>query len=125
MRILGITLPDEKRIEMALTAVFGVGRPLAHQILTEAKVDFGTKAKDLTQDEEGRIREIVEKLKLEGDLRREISSNIKRLKTIQAYRGSRHAKRLPTRGQRTKTNGRTLKGAKKTMGSGRKAADKK
>ncbi len=125
MRILGITLPDEKRIEMALTAVFGIGRPLAHQILAEAGIDFGKKSKDLTADEENKIREIAEKFKLEGDLRRDVSSNIKRLKDIQAYRGSRHAKRLPTRGQRTKTNARTLKGAKKTMGSGRKAADKK
>lgn len=125
MRILGITLPDEKRIEMALTAVYGIGRPLAHTVLKEANVDFGIKSKDLSPEQEAKIREIVEKLKLEGDLRREVSSNIKRLKDIQSYRGSRHAKRLPTRGQRTKTNARTLKGAKKTMGSGRKSADKK
>ena len=125
MRILGITLPDEKRIEMALTAVYGIGRPLAHTILDEAGVDYSIKAKDLTTEDESKIRDIVEKMKLEGDLRREVSSNIKRLKDIQAYRGTRHAKRLPTRGQRTKTNARTLKGAKKTMGSGRKSADKK
>jgi small subunit ribosomal protein S13 len=125
MRILGITLPDEKRIEMALTSVFGIGRPLAHKILTEAGIDFGKKSKDLTSEEENKIRDIAEKYRLEGDLRRDVSSNIKRLKDIQAYRGSRHAKRLPTRGQRTKTNARTLKGARKTMGSGRKPADKK
>ena len=125
MRILGITLPDEKRIEMALTSVYGIGRSLAHTILDQAEVDYGIKAKDLSTEEESRIREVVEKLKLEGDLRREVSSNIKRLKDIQAYRGTRHAKRLPTRGQRTKTNARTLKGVKKTMGSGRKTADKK
>ena len=125
MRILGITLPDEKRLEIALTAVYGIGRPLAHTILEEAGVDFGKKPKDLNADEENKIRLQVEEMKLEGDLRREVSSNVKRLKDIQAYRGSRHAKRLPTRGQRTKTNGRTLKGSKKTMGSGRKSADKK
>ena len=125
MRILGITLPDEKRLEIALTAVYGIGRPLAHTILEAAGVDFGKKPKDLNADEENKIRLQVEEMKLEGDLRREVSSNVKRLKDIQAYRGSRHAKRLPTRGQRTKTNGRTLKGSKKTMGSGRKSADKK
>jgi small subunit ribosomal protein S13 len=125
MRILGITLPDEKRLEIALTSVYGIGRPLAHTILEEAGIDFGKKPKDLTADEENKIRAQVEDLKLEGDLRREVSSNVKRLKDIQTYRGSRHAKRLPTRGQRTKTNGRTLKGAKKTMGSGKKTADKK
>lgn len=125
MRILGITLPDEKRIEIALTAVYGIGREKAHTILTEAGVDFGTKAGKLTADEEAKIREQVEDMTLEGDLRREVSSNIKRLKDIQAYRGSRHARRLPTRGQRTKTNARTLKGVKKTMGSGKKSVDKK
>lgn len=125
MRILGITLPDEKRLEIALTSVYGIGRPMAHKILEEAGIDFGKKPKDLTSDEENKIREQVEKLTLEGDLRREVSSNVKRLKDIQAYRGSRHSKKLPTRGQRTKTNGRTLKGAKKTMGSGRTKTDKK
>jgi small subunit ribosomal protein S13 len=125
MRILGITLPDEKRIEIALTAVYGIGRERAHTILEEAGVDFGTKAGKLTSDEEAKIRDAVENMTLEGDLRREVSSNIKRLKDIQAYRGSRHARRLPTRGQRTKTNARTLKGAKKTMGSGKKSVDKK
>lgn len=125
MRILGITLPDEKRLEIALTAVFGIGRPKAHEILEAAGIDFGKKPKDLTADEENKIRTEIEGLKLEGDLRREVSSNIKRLKDIQAYRGSRHAKRLPSRGQRTKTNGRTLKGVRKTMGSGKKSVDKK
>ena len=125
MRILGITLPDEKRIEIALTVVYGIGRNKAHEILNIAGVDAGTKAGKLTADEETKIREQVENLKLEGDLRREVSSNVKRLKDIQAYRGSRHAHRLPARGQRTKTNSRTLKGSKKTMGSGKKAVDKK
>ncbi len=125
MRILGVTLPDEKRLEIALTAVFGVGRPMAKKILDEVGIDIGKKPKDLNSDEENKIRIEIEKLKLEGDLRREVSSNVKRLKDIQCYRGSRHSRRLPTRGQRTKTNARTLKGAKKTMGSGRRSADKK
>jgi len=95
MRLLGITLPDEKRLEIALTVVYGIGRKKAKEILVNAKVDHGKKAKDVTQAEETKIRNEVEKLKLEGDLKREISGNIKRLKDIQAYRGSRHAKRLP------------------------------
>lgn len=125
MRILGITLPDDKRLEIALTTLYGIGRPRAHTILDEAKVAYGTKAKDLTVDQENVIRKIVEAFKIEGDLKREVSANIKRLKDIKAYRGIRHMRRLPTRGQRTKTNGRTLKGPKKTMGSGRKKEDKK
>lgn len=126
MRILGITIPDNKRLEIGLTAVFGIGRPLAHQILDEAGIDYGKKSKDLSTEEENKIREIVEKNKLEGDLKREISSNIKRLKDIGSYRGSRHAKRLPSRGQRSKTNSRTVRGnVRKTMGSGRKSVDKK
>ncbi len=124
MRILGITLSEAKRLEIALTDVYGIGRPRAQAILKEAGIDFGKKPKDLTTDEEAKIRVIVEKIKLEGDLRREISSNIKRLKDIGAHRGNRHARRLPTRGQRTKTNARTLRGARKTMGSGRKVESK-
>jgi len=126
MRILGITIPDEKRLEMALTTVYGIGRSRAHKILDEAGIEYGKKPKDLNTNEENKIREIVEQFKLEGDLKREVSSNIKRLKDIQSYRGSRHAKRLPARGQRTKTNSRTIRGnARKTMGSGRKTVDKK
>lgn len=124
MRILGITLNDAQRMEIALTGVFGIGRPRAHQILDEAGVEYGKKPTDLTTDEEAKIRAIVEQFKLEGDLRRDVSSNIKRLKDIGSFRGSRHAKRLPARGQRTKTNARTLKGVKKTMGSGRKKESK-
>lgn len=124
MRILGITLNDAQRMEIALTGVFGIGRPRAHQILDEAGVEYGKKPTDLTTDEEAKIRTIVENFKLEGDLRREVSSNIKRLKDIGSFRGSRHARRLPARGQRTKTNARTLKGVKKTMGSGRKKESK-
>ncbi len=124
MRILGITLNDAQRMEIALTGVYGIGRPRAHQILDEAGVEYGKKPTDLTSDEESKIRTIVENFKLEGDLRREVSSNIKRLKDIGSFRGSRHARRLPARGQRTKTNARTLKGVKKTMGSGRKKESK-
>ena len=126
MRILGITIPDEKRLEIGLTTIYGIGRSRAHKILDEVSIDYGKKSKDLNTDEENKIRETVEKFKLEGDLRREVSSNVKRLKDISSYRGSRHAKRLPSRGQRTKTNCRTLRGnARKTMGSGRKTVDKK
>ncbi len=126
MRILGITLPDEKRSEIALTAIFGIGRSRAHIILKEAGIDFGKKAKDLTMEEENKIRGIIEQggYKIEGDLKREVSGNIKRLKEIKSYRGTRHTRRLPARGQRTKTNARTLKGVKKTMGSGRRKAEK-
>ncbi|PJE74301.1 MAG: 30S ribosomal protein S13 [Candidatus Taylorbacteria bacterium CG10_big_fil_rev_8_21_14_0_10_41_48] len=126
MRILGITLPDEKHIEIALTTLYGVGRSRAQSILTEAKIDFSKKAKAITADEENAIRKIIEALKIEGDLKREVSSNIKRLKDIKAYRGVRHQRSLPVNGQRTKTNSRTRRGnVRKTMGTGRKAADKK
>jgi len=124
MRILGITIPDNKRLEIGLTALFGIGRPRAHKILDDAKVEYGKKSKDLTPEEENTIRTIVEKFKIEADLKREVSGNIKRLKDIKSYRGSRHTKRLPARGQRTKTNARTLKGVKKTMGSGRRKESK-
>lgn len=126
MRISGITLPDNKRIEIALTAIYGIGRPLAHHILEKAGVDYGKKSKDLTPEEENRIRKEIESRKTEGDLKREIGANIKRLKDIGAYRGTRHAKSLPSRGQRTKTNSRTRRGnVRKTMGSGRKKLEKK
>lgn len=125
MRILGITIPENKRLEMALTALYGIGRSRAHTILLEAGVDFGKTTNEITTEEENKIRQIVESLKLEADLKREVGSNIKRLKDIKSYRGSRHAKRLPARGQRTKTNARTLKGVKKTMGSGKKKEAKK
>lgn len=124
MRILGITIPDNKRLEIGLTTLYGVGRSRAQEILDQAKIDYGARAKDLKVNEENEIRRIVEQYKIEGDLKREVSSNIKRLKDIKAYRGSRHSKRLPARGQRTKTNARTLKGAKKTMGTGRRKAEK-
>ena len=125
MRILGITLPEIKRIEIGLTAIYGVGRPLAHTILDKAKVAYGLKPKDITIAEENAIRKVIESFKIEGDLKREVSGNIKRLKDIKTYRGSRHQKGLPSRGQRTKTNARTRRGARKTMGTGRKIAEKK
>lgn len=125
MRIAGITLPDNKQIAFALTAVYGIGRARAHQICTDAHVDPIKKAKEVTADEENKIRTLVEKFTIEGDLRREVSSNIKRLKDIKAYRGIRHMKGLPTRGQRTKVNSRTVRGnVRKTMGSGRRKLEK-
>ncbi|HAT68379.1 MAG: 30S ribosomal protein S13 [Candidatus Yonathbacteria bacterium RIFOXYC2_FULL_47_9] len=126
MRILGVTIPDEKRLEISLTAVYGIGRPRAKEILDNVGIEHGKRAKDLTPDEEAKIRKVVEDFTLEGDLKREISTSIKRLKDIKAYRGTRHAKKLPARGQRTKTNSRTVRGnVRKTMGSGRRKADKK
>lgn len=126
MRIAGITIPENKRLEIGLTAVYGVGRSRARKILSDSKVDFGKKPKDLTAEEENEIRKTVESNRIEGDLKREVSGNIKRLKDIKSYRGTRHMKRLPSRGQRTKTNSRTLRGnVRKTMGTGRKKEDKK
>lgn len=126
MRIQGITIPDNKRLEIGLTTIFGIGRSLAQKILDTAGIDYGKKPKDVSVEEEQKIREIVEQYKIEGDLKREVSGNIKRLKDIKAYRGSRHAKGLPGRGQRTKTNNRTRRGnTRKTMGTGRRAVDKK
>jgi len=124
MRISGITIPDEKQLAYALTAVYGIGLPRSKAILAELGIDETAKPTTLSTEQENAIREKVESFRIEGDLKREISSNIKRLKDIQSYRGSRHAKRLPARGQRTKTNARTLKGAKKTMGSGRRKLEK-
>lgn len=125
MRISGITIPDAKRIDMGLTVIYGIGRARAQKILDEAKVDYAKKSKDLTTDEENTIRKVVESFNIEGNLKREVSANIKRLKDIGSYRGSRHTKRLPARGQRTKTNSRTIRGnVRKTMGSGRVTATK-
>ena len=126
MRIAGITIPDNKRLEIGLASVYGIGRSRAKDILDKSKVAYGKKASELTPEEENSIRKIVETLKIEGDLKREVSSNIKRLKDIKSYRGTRHAKRLPSRGQRTKTNSRTLRGnVRKTMGTGRRKEEKK
>lgn len=124
MRISGITVPDNKQLAYALTAVYGVGLSRAKAILDELAIPHTKKPTDLTTDEENAIREKIEAFRIEGELKREVAANIKRLKDIGSYRGSRHAKRLPARGQRTKTNSRTLKGAKKTMGSGRRKLEK-
>lgn len=126
MRVSGITIPDAKRIEIGLTALYGIGRSRARAILDEAKVPHKTLGKELSADEEARVRRIIEAIKIEGDLKREVASNIKRLKDIKSYRGSRHMKGLPSRGQRTKTNSRTRRGnVRKTMGSGKKKLEKK
>lgn len=124
MRISGITIPDNKWLEYGLTAVYGVGRSRAREILKGLKIAPMTKPESLSTVQEMAIKEKVESFTIEGELRRETGGNIKRLKDIKSYRGSRHAKRLPARGQRTKTNARTLKGAKKTMGSGRRKLEK-
>jgi small subunit ribosomal protein S13 len=123
-RISGINIPDAKHIVIALTYIYGVGRPLSQKILNEANIPFSKKAKDLTSEEIKQIKEIIEKkYKIEGDLRREIMMNIKGLKDIGSWRGIRHHRGLPVRGQRTKTNTRTVRGnVRKTVGSGRKAA---
>jgi len=125
MRLLGVTIPDKKRLEFALPVLFGVGVSRARKILTEAQIPFGKKAAELSAEEEARLRKIVEGLNIEGNLKREIATNIKRLKDIKSYRGVRHLKHLPTRGQRTKTNSRTVRGnVRKTMGSGRRVLEK-
>lgn len=124
MRIAGITIPDNKHLEYGLTAIHGIGRARAQAILDELDIKEFTKPTDISTDLENSIREKVESFTIEGELKRTISANVKRLKDINSYRGSRHAKRLPCRGQRTKTNARTLKGAKKTMGSGKRKLEK-
>ena len=126
MRILGITIPDNKRLEIGLTCLYGIGHSRSLEILAQAKVPFSKRSKELTVEEENAIRKIVEVYKIEGDLKRQVAGNIKRLKDIKAYRGVRHMRGLPSRGQRTKTNSRTRRGnTRKTMGTGRRAVDKK
>jgi len=126
-RIAGVSIPDNKIIEIALTYIYGIGRSSSREILAKAKVNPQTRANKLTSEEANRLREIVEKeYKVEGNLRREIMMNIKRLKDIGCYRGIRHIKGLPVRGQRTKTNTRTRRGnVRRTVGSGRKKAAEK
>lgn len=123
-RIAGVTIPENKRIQVAITYIYGIGDTLALKVLAATKIDPNKKAQDLTPAEVGALKEYIEKNhKIEGDLRRQVMINIKRLKDIGTWRGSRHAKRLPVRGQRTKTNTRTVRGnVRKTMGSGRKPA---
>ena len=124
MRISGINIPDDKQLAYGLTAVYGIGLSRAKEILLSHKIEPTVKPTTLSTEQENAVRESVEAFTIEGELKRSIAANIKRLKDIQSYRGSRHAKRLPVRGQRTKTNARTLKGAKKTMGSGRRKLEK-
>ncbi len=125
MRILGITIPNNKHLDVGLTCLYGIGISRARQILKDAGVDKDRKADTLSVDEENAIRKIIESLTIEGTLKREIAANIKRLKDVKAYRGLRHMHKLPTKGQRTKTNSRTVRGnARKTMGSGRRKAEK-
>ena len=125
MRIFGITVPNEKRLEIGLTCFYGIGIPSARRILDQVGIGRGVKAKDLTPDQENKIRAMVEGMKIEGNLKREIAANIKRLKDIKTYRGIRHLKRLPVRGQRTKTNSRTVRGnVRHTMASGKRKESK-
>ena len=126
MRIAGTNIPDNKRLEIALSYLFGIGVPLARKILSEAEISFDKKAKDLSEKESNVIRDLVAKHRVEEELRREISTNIRRLKEIKSYRGLRHIRQLPVRGQRTKTNSRTTRPyrGRKTMGSGRKKLEK-
>jgi small subunit ribosomal protein S13 len=125
MRIAGVNIPEEKRLEIALTAIYGIGRPMAQKILTKLNIEHGKHAKELSTDEENAIRTAVESRTIEGNLRREISANIKRLKEIKAWRGDRHMKKLPVHGQTTRTNNRTIRGnVRKTMTSGRRKLEK-
>lgn len=117
MRISGINLPDEKRVDIGLTYLYGVGRGNVGEILVKAKVDPATRIKALSEDEQNRIQKVLETYKIEGDLKIEVQGDIKRLKEIGAYRGIRHSKNLPVRGQRTKSNARTKRGKRVTIGA--------
>jgi len=121
-RISGVDIPGEKKIEVSLCYIYGIGPAVSKKILTQAKIDFAKKAKDLTEEEIARIREAIDKgFKVEGDLRKETSTNISRLTEIGSYRGVRHRRRLPVRGQRTRTNARTRRGPRQTVaGRGRR-----
>jgi small subunit ribosomal protein S13 len=124
-RISGIDLPREKRIEVGLTYIFGIGLPTAQKLLAQTGVNPNIRVKDLATEDEQKLREAIEAMKVEGDLRREIASHIKRLTDIGCYRGQRHRRGLPVRGQRTKTNAGTRKGPKRTVAGKKKAATKK
>ena len=119
-RIAGIDLPREKRVEIGLTYIFGIGRPTSNKILKDTGINPDTRIKDLTEEEVNTLRKAIDNYLVEGDLRREISLNIKRLRDIRCYRGMRHMKGLPVRGQKTKTNARTRKGSKRTVGRKKK-----
>lgn len=126
-RIAGVTLPAQKRVEVALRSIYGIGPTLARKILEQTGVDPSVRAKDLSDADVGKLRDAIEKrYKVEGELKRDILMNVKRLKEIGAYRGVRHSKRLPVRGQRTRTNSRTIRGnVRRTMGSGKRPAAEK
>jgi len=127
VRISGINLPDDKRIVISMTAIYGVGRSASAKILANLNISEDVKTKDLTSDEQNKLRDYIEKnLKVEGELRRDIAMNIKRLKDINSYEGVRHTRNLPVHGQRTKTNSRTVRGnIRRTAGSGRKSSNEK
>jgi small subunit ribosomal protein S13 len=126
LRISGVNIPDDKRIEISLTYIYGIGQSTASRVLKELEIDKNKRTKDLTDEEQNKIRTYVEKqVKLEGELKHEIRDNVKRLKEINCYRGVRHQRGLPVRGQRTKTNTRTVRGnVRRTMGSGRVKTEK-
>ena len=125
-RIAGINIPDDKRVEIALTYVYGIGRSTSSKVIRESGIDPSTRVKDLNPQSLEKLRNIIEKTsKVEGELRMSVSQNIKRLKEIGTYRGTRHIKNLPARGQRTKTNARTKRGKRVCVGSGRRAAAEK
>jgi len=117
MRILGINLPDEKRVDIGLTYLYGIGRNNVELVLKKADIDGTKRIKNLSEDEQKRIQKVLETYKIEGDLRVEVSGNIKRLKEIGAYRGTRHSKNLPSKGQRTRSNARTKRGKRVTIGA--------
>jgi small subunit ribosomal protein S13 len=125
-RIAGVDIPREKRVEVALTYIFGIGPTTARRVLTIANVDPNARVKTLSDEQVGRLRDVIDKeVKVEGDLRREVALNIKRLQEIGTYRGLRHRRGLPVRGQRTRTNARTRRGPRKTVGVKKKAVEKK
>jgi small subunit ribosomal protein S13 len=125
-RIAGVDVPREKRVEIGLTYIFGIGPTTSRQILQKTQINPDTRVRDLTEDEVQRVREVIDREhRVEGDLRREVALNIKRLTEIGCYRGLRHRRNLPVRGQRTKTNARTKRGARKTVAGRRKATSKK
>ena len=124
-RIAGVDIPREKRVEVSLTYIFGIGLPTAEKILAQTNINPDTRVRDLTEEQVNRLRELIDRrFKVEGDLRREVALNIKRLQEIGSYRGLRHRRNLPVRGQRTKTNARQRRGPKKTVGVRRKAVAK-
>lgn len=120
MRLVGVELPNQKRVEASLPYLYGIGKTLAKKILNDTRINPDKRAKDLTEEEFARLQKEVEKYKIEGDARREIQQNIKRLQEIGAYRGLRHLRNLPSRGQRTRTNARTKRGKRQTIGTVRK-----